>query len=249
MRIANIHQRLKARALESLAVPYNKIVILRAHTSRIVVGSGIISDINAHARKRSDISDHLITLFLETAAVRPSMIVELGVRSGESTVAFSKVSDLFGSHLISVDLEDCSQACVSKHQIFVKSDDIKFSQEFIEWCEIRNLSPSIDVLFIDTSHEFGHTLAEMKNWFPLLSPHCKVFFHDTNMSTVYFRKDRTIGVGWQNNRGVIAAIEQYFDCQFDERHDFGYFTKGWIIKHFANCNGLTVLERVCPAVE
>jgi cephalosporin hydroxylase len=245
MRVENIGQRLKTRLLEGLSAAYNKIVIVRA-TPRISVDSGPLNEINAHAKKQSDISDHLITLFVEAAALRPSMIVELGVRSGESTVALSRVADLFGSHLISVDLEDCSRACSSEHQVFVKTDDVTFAKEFTGWCDRRNCASSIDVLFIDTSHELDHTVAEIQSWFPLLSPHCKVIFHDTNMGTVYIRRNRTTGVGWANNRGVIAAIEQYFGCQFDERHDFVHFTGGWIIKHSANCNGFTVLERVCP---
>lgn len=245
MRLENLGQRLKAKLLEGAAAAYNRIVIVRA-TPRISADSGPLNDINVHAKKQSDISDHLTNLFVEAAAMRPSMIVELGVRSGESTVALSRVANLFGSHLISVDLEDCSRACSSDHQVFVESDDVTFAKEFTEWCERRNYSSSIDVLFIDTSHEFDHTVAEIQHWFPLLSPHCKVFFHDTNMGTVYFRKNGTMGIGWENTRGVIAAIEQYFGCQFDERNDFFHFTGGWIIKHFANCNGFTVLERVCP---
>lgn len=244
MRLENIGLRVKARLLEGLAAVYNSVVIKRA-TPHIAADSGPLNDINIHAKKQSDISDHLTNLFTEAAAMQPSMIVELGVRSGESTVALSRVANLFGSHLISVDLEDCSRACSSDHQVFVKSDDVTFAKEFTDWCERRNYASSIDVLFIDTSHEFDHTVAEIQHWFPLLSPHCKVVFHDTNMSTVYFRRNRTMGIGWPNDRGVIAAIEQYFGCRFDERHDFVHFTAGWIIKHFANCNGFTVLERVC----
>jgi cephalosporin hydroxylase len=249
MSITRINQRLRARALDGVTAAYNTLVGLRSTGSSVVAEDGPISEINRNSRKRSDVSDHLTTLFLESVAMRPSMIVELGVRSGESTIAFSQVADLFESHLISVDLDDCSQACQNSRQVFVKSDDVKFAQEFNAWCESRNFPTAIDVLFIDTSHEFEHTAAEIENWFPHLSPHSKVLFHDTNMSTVYFRKDRTMGIGWENKRGVIAAIEQYLGCEFDERHDFVHYTRGWLVKHSANCNGLTVLERVCMAVE
>lgn len=246
MRLENIDQRLKYKFLESFAAAYNTVVAMGDSRSGIEGKSGPLQEINTHARRQSDISDHLITLFIEAAAIRPSLVVELGVRSGESTVALGRVADLFGAHLISVDLDDCSQACLCSNQAFVKSDDIQFAKEFSAWCGRCGLVPLIDVLFIDTSHEFHHTVAEIANWFPFLSPHCKVFFHDTNMSTVYFRKNGTMGIGWANQRGVIAAIEHYFNCRFDEQHDFVHFTEGWIIKHFANCNGLTVLERVQP---
>jgi cephalosporin hydroxylase len=244
MQLENIDKRIKARVLDGVAAAYNKVVALRQNGSEGVIDPGPVSEIKAHSKHRSDISDHLVTLFLEAAEMQPSLIVELGVRSGESTLAFSQAADLFGSHLVGVDIQDCLKSYAGPQRVFVKSDDVKFAQEFPEWSKRQNIPATIDVLFIDTSHEYDHSVAEINSWFPLLSPHCKVLFHDTNMSTVYFRKDGTMGVGWANQRGVIAAIEKYFGCSLDERHDFVRFFNGWIIKHFANCNGLTILERV-----
>jgi hypothetical protein len=45
------------------------------------------------------------------------------------------------------------------------------------------------------------------------------------------------------NRGVIAALERYFDCTFDANHDFITVRDGWVIRHVALSNGFTVLER------
>ena len=200
-------------------------------------------EVLARSRTRTDISDHLPTLFLETLEVRPSLIVELGVRGGESTFVLERVAALCGSKLVSVDLEDCSRASQYCNWSFVKSDDVAFADIFGDWCQARGINPSIDILFIDTSHELEYTIKEIDHWGPFLAPRSKVFFHDTNMRRLYLRKDGSIGVGWQNHRGVVAALERYLRCKLDERRDFSMVCGGWIVKHYANCSGLTILDR------
>ena len=39
----------------------------------------------------------------------------------------------------------------------------------------------VDVLFIDTSHLYEHTVRELAAWFPLLANKALVIFHDTNL--------------------------------------------------------------------
>lgn len=206
-------------------------------------GLEVYDEIVRHAQKRSDISDHLPVLFAESLPVQPSLIVELGVRGGESTFAFERVAALCGSKLVSVDIDDCVKASKYPDWQFVKNDDIAFAGRFGEWCRQRGIIPSIDILFIDTSHEFDHTVQELVHWFPFLSDRAKVFFHDTNMKRVFLRKDGSKGIGWENDRGVIAAMEQYLGTTFDEDRDFVAFADGWMVKHHANCSGLTILER------
>ena len=57
-------------------------------------------------------------------------------------------------------------------------------------------------------------------------------------------KDKSLGVGWQRNRGVMAAIEEYFGTKFNENASFTDVRKGWIVRHNALCSGFTVLERL-----
>lgn len=205
-----------------------------------------IDEIRARAAIPTDISDHLIPLFVESMAVRPRLIVELGVRSGESTFALERVARLCGSTMVSVDVEPpaFSFSPSWKDWTFVKSDDIDFAREFPDWCRAHNVRPEIDVLLIDTNHVYVHTVKEIAHWFPFLSQKAKVFFHDTNMRTFYHHQDRSLGVGWQRNRGVMAAIEEHFGTKFDESVSFTDVRKGWIIRHNALSSGFTVLERL-----
>lgn len=207
-------------------------------------GSRPLDEIARRASTRTDISDHLVTLFTEALAVRPHLIVELGVRGGESTFVFERVATLTGAKLLSIDIDDCIRASSYPGWTFVRSDDVAFAAEFPSWCGTRGVEARIDVLFIDTSHLLEHTAREIEVWFPYLSGHAKVFFHDTNLQTLYRRKDGSLAVGWDNERGVIAALERWFGTRFDESEEFVALRNGWIIRHTPWSAGLTILERV-----
>jgi len=194
--------------------------------------------------RRTDISDHLVTLFVEALEVRPELIVELGVRGGESTYVLERVAEHFGSKLVSVDIADCSRVSAYKHWFFVKSDDVVFADNFPVWCAEHGINPAVDVLFIDTSHELEHTRREIVSWFPFLSDRSKVFFHDTNTQEVYVRRDGSVEFGIDYHRGVVAAIEERLGRKIDETRDFIASTKDWIIKHHACSSGFTILERI-----
>ncbi len=226
-----------------------KVAISRATANRdaqrlLPSGFAPFDEVLNRSRIRTDISDHLPTLFVEALEVKPRLIVELGVRSGESTYVLERVAEHFGSKLISVDIEDCSKVSAYKNWFFVKSDDVLFANRFQEWCGEHGIDSAIDVLFIDTSHELDHTRGEITSWFPLLSDRAKVFFHDTNMSEVYTRRDGSAEFGWDNQRGVVAAIEEHIGRKIDESRDFLDSARCWIIKHHASCNGFTILERI-----
>jgi cephalosporin hydroxylase len=207
-----------------------------------------IDEIRARAVTRTDISDHLIAMFVEALAVQPKLIVELGVRSGESTFALERVARLCNSTFVSADVQEpeFSTPPTWKKWSFVKGDDLEFARNFPSWCASHGVSPAVDILLIDTNHVYSHTVKEIAHWFPLLAPRAKVFFHDTNMRVFYHRQDSSLGVGWQRNRGVMAAIEEYLGTKFNEGASFTDVRKGWIVRHNAFCSGFTVLERLNP---
>jgi cephalosporin hydroxylase len=195
------------------------------------------------ALKRTDICDHLETLFIECLGIRTGLVVELGSGDGESTCVLERIAKLWDAPLVSVDIEDRAEVGSYRHRWFVKSDDIAFASEFPAWCAAQGLPAKIDILFIDTSHLYDHTRAEIDAWFPYLNSRCKVIFHDTHLIEIFTRKDGTTGKGWNNNRGVIRALEDYFETAFDEAKDFVMENKGWLIRHWCNCNGLMIMDR------
>jgi hypothetical protein len=203
-----------------------------------------LNEIKQRSLKRTAINEHLETLFLESLSMKPRLIVELGVAHGESAQGFAQVAQLCGAKLVSVDLTDCSKALDWEEWNFIQRDDIEFAKEFPAWCRERQIEPVIDVLFIDTSHYFDHTLEEIRAYFPFLAEHAKVFFHDTNLETYIFRKDGSMDLGWDNDRGVIRALEVYFGRKFNEKEEFIDFVTPYVIKHYSHCSGLTVLEKL-----
>jgi cephalosporin hydroxylase len=197
----------------------------------------------------TDINDHLDRLFVKSLPIDPDTIVELGVRGGESTFVFERVACLTDSDLVSVDIEDCSGVTDYDRQHFVHSDDVAFARRFDDWCTDYNINAAVDVLFVDTSHQYEHTVMEIEEWFPHLSDRAVVFFHDTNLTNYYRREDGTIGRGWDNDRGVIRALEEYFGCSLNETEPFLTIQSPFVVEHTPYCNGLTVLQKMPTLAE
>ncbi|MBW3534385.1 MAG: class I SAM-dependent methyltransferase [Gemmatimonadetes bacterium] len=207
-----------------------------------------LREVRARARaRRTDISRHLPTLYLEAVAASPRLIVELGTRGGDSTFVWERVAALTGATVLSVDVDDCSHVSSFPGWHFVRSDDVAFAAAFPDWCRERGIEPRVDVLFVDTSHALEHTRAELAAWLPLLAPRGRAIFHDTNMRAFYRRGDGTVGLGSTvNARGVMEALEERLGRPLDERRPLHLLAGGWVVRHDPLCSGLTVLERVSP---
>jgi hypothetical protein len=152
---------------------------------------------------------------------------------------FSYVAQETNCEVFGVDIDACNYDFVTNGKFF-QADDCLFANYYSMMYGTKN----IDVLFIDTSHYYDHTVREIAAWFPHLSDSALVIFHDTNLRSQYTRKNGTIGQGWDNQRGVVRALQEYFAMHFDETQDFtGSVVKdgiSWRIEHEAVCNGLTL---------
>ena len=159
-------------------------------------GMSEFDEILSIAERSSDIGDHLPTIFIEAYKRSPDLIVELGVRGGASTSALERAARLCDSMLVSVDIDEPTFESMYERRRFVREDDITFGNEFATWCNGAGIKPTIDVLFIDTSHEYGHTVQEIETWFRYLADNSIVLFHDTNMREVYHRNNGELRHGW-----------------------------------------------------
>jgi cephalosporin hydroxylase len=203
-----------------------------------------LREIRELASKRSDINEHLETIFAEGLLCRPRLIVELGVRGGDSSFVFDRVARLCRATVVGVDIDDCSKVYAGEGRFFFQGDDVTFASHFAEFCSQKCIGSSVDLLFVDTSHYYEHTVQEIANWFPLLSPWAKVMFHDTNVRPSGRRKDGSFEVGWDNQRGVIRAIEQYLGININENREYLGLSGGYLIRHWPHCNGLTIIDRL-----
>jgi hypothetical protein len=191
----------------------------------------------------TDISDHLVTIYLEALKMNPKVIVELGVGNGQSSIAFNCVNKEIGSQLFGIDIEPNARNSYNNlvNSKFILADDCAIVNEYKTM-----FGPNIDVLMIDSSHYYEHTKDEISKWFPLLSDKSLVIFHDTYISgEEYIRKNGSKDKNWDNNRGVIRSIEEYFNKSFNEKKDFSETNiikdkSIWRIQHYSGCNGLTL---------
>lgn len=196
----------------------------------------------------TDISDHLSHLFFFAVDAKPKLIVELGTRGGESTRALLSAASLTNATMLSVDIDDCANPTFPYRDRwhFVKADDVAFGKnDFSKWCSSRGLEPRIDLLFIDTSHLYEHTKQEIEVWSRFLSDEGMMIFHDSNMGRgIFSHLDGSIAEGWNNERGVIRAIEEFVGKRYDENSFFTDIANGFLILHHPHCNGLTVLKKM-----
>lgn len=126
----------------------------------------------------SDIQEYMP--FLHEMALKHPRILELGTRSGNSTIAFLAAVEKNGGHLTSVDI---SPQPMGPHPqwTFIQGDDM--SQEV--WDKLPFSSKLVfdgfDLVFIDTSHYYEHTLQECRRFIPLIYPGGIALFHDTRL--------------------------------------------------------------------
>jgi len=96
------------------------------------------------------------------------------------------------------------------------------------------LTLPVDVLFIDTNHEYEHTLKELMMVIPFISKKGIIIMHDTNLDTIAYTDQKSM---------VSNAINKVFelDKKTDWKHDFIIETKkAKIINHACN-NGMAYI--------
>ena len=168
----------------------------------------------------SDIVGHLPTLNCK-ASVQGAVVLELGVRSGESTCAFLAAAEAHGGHVWSVDIDPPSVPAEwhdNDGWTFLQGDDMD--------PEIQARTPrKVDVLFIDTSHCYQHTLDELTVYGPRVRHGGVILLHDTDL-------ENAPGSVATEDRGfpVRRAVQEWCRTQFLTPE----FREGW--------HGLGVIE-------
>jgi len=122
----------------------------------------------------TDIHEHLQTLHMLTVELNLKNILELGTRTGESTIALLLAAKEIGGKVTSVDIDPCEPAKQN-----VKNLDLESFWTFIQHDDLKlNWNEEIDHLFIDTSHTYDHTVLEFKKFEPLVKKGGLITLHD-----------------------------------------------------------------------
>jgi cephalosporin hydroxylase len=162
----------------------------------------------------SDIVEHLEYLYLTVVDSKAQVVVELGVRSGNSTAALLAAVERTGGHLYSVDIGIPVwplEFYRSKQSTIIIGDDLAVADQ---------IPAVIDVLFVDTSHEYQQTLSELRLYGPRSTT---ILLHDTEL-------EHPDGAPPDPSYPVKAAIEAW--CAETGR--------SWVNRE--NCWGLGVIH-------
>ena len=157
---------------------------------------------------KTDISEHLTTLYMLAVEHQCKKILELGTRTGESTLALCAAARVTGGRVHSIDIEPCYEAVnridsaeLDSYWRFIQQDDMK-----ADWTE------QVDMLFIDTDHTYSHTLAELQKYEPLTAK--LVVMHDVVhdppvkfAAMEYFAGKNCRIYEYLNNNGLLVVFK------------------------------------------
>lgn len=149
-------------------------------------------------------------------SINAKTVIELGVNTGESTVALLEAVHQTGGRLYSVDIQllpDTKKMLESyglmERWEFTLMDDMEYVKT---WPKDR----LADLIFIDTSHQAEHTKREVEAYELLLRPGGFMVFHDT--VSCY--------------EGVYKPVKKFLKAH-----------KDWKFENKTNCNGLGILQK------
>lgn len=144
-------------------------------------------------REESDIAGHLPFLYESVCRFPGARVLELGVRSGNSTAALLAGVERVDGHLWSV---DAARPRVPRHWHrlpfwdFIRGDDLAVS-----------LPDEFDIVFIDTSHTYEQTRAEIERYAHRVSSGGVILLHDTDLPGSGVRQALDEFCDWENRPG------------------------------------------------
>ena len=129
----------------------------------------------------SDIREYLPYLHDTAKAYPACRVLELGTRKGNSTLAFLAAVEPTRGHVWSVDIDNVTRVPDGMGPwagcplwTFTHGDDLHPAVAAAQ-------PPEVDVLFIDTTHFYDHTLEELRLYAPRVAPGGVILCHDTKL--------------------------------------------------------------------
>jgi hypothetical protein len=139
---------------------------------------GLESEYGTRLERWSDIVEQMPLLRGAARRYDRPVIAELGTRWGESTSALLAGASASGGHVHSVDqgpIDVPAWWVKTGRWDFLYADDLSDkAQDFIP--------AELDVLFIDTSHRYAHTLDELRTYGPRVRPGGMILMHDVELT-------------------------------------------------------------------
>ena len=192
-----------------------------------------------------DIDEHILTIFSLVMSMKPSVIIELGVRTARSTFPFLFAANLIDADVVSVDLNpinpdfDFPEDWKSGWS-FHEKDAIKFLEEDLPGImesDKVSMSGKSKIFYIDDWHSYEHVAKEINLISEFATSSDLIVLHDLmyyNSQPNYRSETNPKDPQWGNG-GPYKAI-----CELD--------LKDWEFSTIPRCNGLTILRKKASEV-
>ena len=159
------------------------------------------------ARAQNPVADsdgHLLILYALAVASRARVILELGVKDGNSTLPLLTAAHQNGGHLTSVDKIDpvfTPPEGLAIRWSFVKQDALDF---------LKSRNERYDLVFVDDWHAYSHVKAELAELDRLVGPGSLILLHDTmhGHTEPFYNVDLSLTEGqWEGGGPARAMME------------------------------------------
>lgn len=176
---------------------------------------------------KGDSDKHSLTLFGIAMSLGAKNILELGVRSGNTTLPLLLAAHMNKGKLTSVDIEttEFTPPCdMTSSWEFVRSDALDFLKS--------RPNPPYDLIYIDDWHSYRHVKSELEYIDTLVSPKTVILLHDLMYGNTEprYHSDLTLKDGQWAEGGPYRAVAE-LNSQF------------WEFSTIPVNNGLTILRK------
>lgn len=135
-----------------------------------------------------DSDRHVLTCFSIAMQIHGRRILELGVRTGNTTLPFLCAAKELGGMVHSVDLDPTTFQCPPDLKVYWNF----FQSDAIAWLEQRQAEGAqYDIVYIDDWHSYPHVKRELELIEPMITPSSVILLHDLMYSNAqpHYRSD------------------------------------------------------------
>tara|TARA_Y100001963_G_scaffold159405_1_gene262941 strand:+ start:6034 stop:7473 length:1440 start_codon:yes stop_codon:yes gene_type:complete len=147
----------------------------------------------------TDIAGHIPLIYKLASKIKPRVIIQNGVRNGNSGISLAIAQLENNNLLVDIDLIDLMDDDMREIRNTVSNNWINFIgnvQSTDILAELQEHKGKVDLFFSDTSHNYEDTLFELEHYMPLLSPTGIMLMHDLDP--------------WNRYKGQARALDEYF---------------------------------------
>ena len=155
----------------------------------------------------ADSDRHLLTCFSIGLQIQAKRILELGVRTGNTTLPFLCAARETGGMVHSVDLDPTTFQCPNDLRVYWKFHQM----DAIAWLtQARDTEAQYDLVYIDDWHAYAHVAQELSIIADMVTPSSVILLHDlmyANAQPDYRSDPNTSDPQWAGGGPYRAVAE------------------------------------------